>query len=627
MQVVILAGGMGTRLRAISGNRPKPLVEINGVPLLDYMLTHISKSSHTQVLVLAGYEGSQIEKFCGDGSKWGLTLRTIIEPKPVGTAGAVLGAIDLIEDNFLLLYGDTLVNFDIDRMINFHDKFKPSATLFLHPNDHPHDSDLVELDEAQVIRKFHSYPHPSDTSYPNLVNAGAYIIEKSSILVVNNLQPNPDFGRDLFPKMLEENLRLMGYISPEYIKDAGTPERLFKVSKDILSGRVENSSLSIPRPAVFIDRDGTLIKDVNHLSKADDLKVFKGVSESLSLLNQSGLRTILITNQPVIARGDCDELELKNIHNRLESSLGIDSAFLDRIYYCPHHPDKGFVGERLDLKIDCNCRKPKIGLIERAKIDLNINLDDSWLIGDSTTDLMTAKNSGVRSILVRTGNAGRDEKWPCLPDFEVPDFSAAVNFILNRWPILEAKSDELIEDIFPGDLILIGGNSRSGKSSWASALKYTLMKKNIPAIVIPLDCCLRSEKDRKGNTVLDRYNLEAAKKIILSAQMSIGKIKLPKYDKYKRLSISDGVEIEAQIGAVLIIEGVPALMDEELRKLATKKIYIERNEKDRYLAVGNEYRIRGWNENEISKLLNARAFEEFPSVEESKVFADINLKN
>ena len=231
MQAVILAGGMGTRLRAVTGDDlPKPLVPVNGRPLLDYHLTQIARAGIREVVLLTGYGGERISEFCGNGSTWGLDVRCVRETVAAGTAGAVLQASDLLHQRFLLLYGDTVFDFDICRMWAYHDRFAPVATLFLHPNDHPHDSDLVEVDEEDQIIRFHPYPHPPDANLPNLVNAGIYIVERSTLLNLTGLPPKPDFGKHVFPLILAEGGRLMGYRSPEYVKDIGTPDRLRKQS-------------------------------------------------------------------------------------------------------------------------------------------------------------------------------------------------------------------------------------------------------------------------------------------------------------------------------------------------------------------------------------------------------------
>jgi len=139
---------------------------------------------------------------------------------------------------------------------------------------------------------------------------------------------------------------------------------------------------------------------------------------------------VVVTNQPVIAKGWTTEAELQNIHNKLETLLGTEHAFLDRIYFCPHHPDGGFPGERAALKIRCECRKPGIGMIQNAVADLNIDLGQSWLIGDTTTDIQTAANAGLRSILIGTGSGGKDAKHPVRPDHAARDVLEAVKLLV-----------------------------------------------------------------------------------------------------------------------------------------------------------------------------------------------------
>ncbi len=270
------------------------------------------------------------------------------------------------------------------------------ATLFLHPNNHPFDSDLVETSADNWVTAFHNRPHPTDKFFQNLVNAGLYIIEKRALESWRGNARPMDFGKDLFPAMLKRGAKLFGYNSPEFIKDIGTPERYDHVCAQYAAGIIQRSTLAAPQRAVFLDRDGTLVKEVSAqgLSSIDQLELLPGVAEAIHELNHAGLRAVLITNQPVVAKGFCTEAELRQIHNKLETLLGREHAFLDRIYYCPHHPEKGFPGERADLKIDCDCRKPRPGMIVQAQRELNIDLAQSWFIGDTTTDVQTARQRG-----------------------------------------------------------------------------------------------------------------------------------------------------------------------------------------------------------------------------------------
>jgi histidinol-phosphate phosphatase family protein len=452
-QAIILAGGMGTRLRARLGDLPKPMIPFAGKPLLEHQIELCRKHGFTDILIFACYRADIIEAHFGDGAKLGVRIRMVVEREPLGTAGAVLDGFDLLAERFAVLYGDTMVNLDLGRLWQHHEARQADATLVLHPNDHPLDSDLVEVDDTDRITAFHNRPHPSGVWRQNLVNAGLYVMEKRALTAFRHPasgirhpgsatdagSPMPDsghsgildFGKDLFPAMLRAGKRLLGYNTPEFIKDIGTPERYDKIAAQLASGVVAHSSLDVKQPAVFLDRDGTLVEEVSRhgLTSADQLKLIPHAAEAVHRLNQLGYRTVLVTNQPVIAKGMATEADVREAHNKLETLLGLEHAFLDRIYLCPHHPDKGFPGERPELKIACDCRKPGIGMINRAVADLNIDLAQSWFIGDTTVDLQTAKNAGIRSILVKTGHAGDDGRFDAAPEFVAENVLGAVELI------------------------------------------------------------------------------------------------------------------------------------------------------------------------------------------------------
>ena len=437
-QLIILAGGAGTRLRERLGDLPKPMIPAAGKPLLEHQVELARQHGFDDLIFFTHYRADLIQDYFGNGEKFGVRIRHIVETKPLGTAGAVLAGFDALADRFAVMYGDTMVNVDLQRLWQAHSAANADATLLLHPNDHPFDSDLVELDDASRVVAFHNRPHPADVWRQNLVNAGLYVLEKSTLADFKDRTTNAstilDFGKNIFPEMLGQKKILLGYNSPEFIKDVGTPERYDRISAQFAACIVQRSSLTTPQRAVFLDRDGTIIPDKDCLRRPEDLELFPHAAEAIHQLNLAGWRTVVVTNQPVIAKGWCTEAELKNIHNKLESLLGREHAFLDRIYYCPHHPEKGFAGERPELKIRCDCRKPGIGMIQRAVKDLNIDLAASWFVGDTATDVQTAKNAGVKSVLVSTGPAFKSAAPSLQPDFFASDLLAAANLILNQSP-------------------------------------------------------------------------------------------------------------------------------------------------------------------------------------------------
>ena len=430
MQAVMLAGGKGTRLAARLGGRPKPLVEVGGIPLLERQLRSLAAHGVTSAVILVNHLAGQIEAFLAQ-REIGLRTTLIDDGSPRGTSGAVLACLAALEERFLVVYGDTLFDIDIAAMIAAHEGSGAAATLLLHPNDHPADSDLVECDDTGRIVAFHGYPHAPGRFLPNLVNAAFYVVEKSLLTAYRDMATPSDFARDLFPAAVRDGHHLHGYRSFEYIKDLGTPSRLDKAERHLAGGVVARARRSETQRAVFIDRDGTLNVLRDYVRCPGDLALLPGVVGALRRLNEAEWRTVVVTNQPVLARGECSPAGLRAIHAKLDTELGQHGVYLDAVYVCPHHPHGGFAGEVAALKVDCDCRKPKAGLLERAILDMNIDRARSFMVGDSTTDVEAARRAGVRSILVGTGEAGRDGRVCARPDFVADDFAAAVELILD----------------------------------------------------------------------------------------------------------------------------------------------------------------------------------------------------
>jgi D,D-heptose 1,7-bisphosphate phosphatase len=439
MQAVILAGGRGTRLKEITGNLPKPLMDIDGKPLLVRQLELMRQSGIGEVLLLTGYRSDAIRAEIGDGARFGLHVLYAEEDEnnPLGTAGALLDSYDRLGERILVAYGDCMLNVDLPRMVAWHEAHRAEASLLVHPNSHPEDSDLVETDAAARVVAFHPYPHEGKDYLTNLVNAALYVIDKKSLapyrtrwLAARPSAQKPDIAKYLFPEMLAGGARLFAYRSPEYIKDAGTPKRYASVVQDLRSGRIARATLSHPQKAIFLDRDGTLNEEVNRVSSPEALRLIEGVAKAVRRINESEYRAIVVTNQPVLARGDCDERTLAQIHAKLDTLLAREGAYLDALYYCPHHPHSGYPGEVPALKIACTCRKPKPGMLLAAQADFNIDFSQSWMIGDSTIDIRTANGLALRSVLLQTGKAGSDAIYDDPPAYTFKTLLEAVEFIL-----------------------------------------------------------------------------------------------------------------------------------------------------------------------------------------------------
>jgi histidinol-phosphate phosphatase family protein len=578
MQAVILAGGKGTRLASRLNGKPKPLVDVGGVPLLQRQITALGAQGVDRFVVLVNHAADQIEAFLRDHDDFGLQIEVVDDGEPRGTAGAVLACLERLDDEFLVVYGDTLFNIDIDRFTRFHEGTGAVATLFLHPNDHPHDSDLVEIDRDGHITRFHPYPHPPGALLPNLVNAAFYLARKSALTPYADAAPPLDFAKDLFPRMLADGARLAGYSSFEYIKDLGTPARLDKVEKQLATGLVERSSLKTPQACVLFDRDGTLNLLRDYVRRPADLELIPGAARALRRINDAGLRSAVISNQPVLARGECSFEDMQLIHNKLETLLAEEGAFLDRIYFCPHHPDSGFPGERPELKIACDCRKPATGMLRQAAADLNLDVRRSWFVGDSSADVKAASAFGLKSILVGTGEGGRDGKYPATPDFTAPDIAAAVTLILDLYPAMARMAAPLVEEILPGDLLLVGGLARSGKSTMAAVIASELRLRGHEVCVLPLDRWIRSAEDR-AEGLMGRYDADLARATLRPWMegAALEDAAAPFYDRQRRRSVQ-GPALCIGKDAVFVLEGVPALLLNPDTQRRTRRVFIRGDE-------------------------------------------------
>ena len=388
MQAIIMAGGFGTRLSKLTHNNiPKPLINICDKPLLQWQIENLQENGFDDIIIIVGYLGDLII------DKFGKTVHYYKEDEPLGTAGALPQIKNMLDDEFLLVYGDLFFNIDFQRMINFHHEHNVQGTLFIHPNSHPYDSDKIIFNENYYIKKIISkYELPNQWLH-NYTNAGIYYFNKS-ILDVFPSKNKIDLEHDILP-----NLFLCGYLSPEYVKDIGTVERFYQVEADILNHIPERRSLKKRQKAIFLDRDGTINYKNNLISHPTQFELFPYAAEAIKLINQSEYLAILITNQPVVARGLCTLQELDEIHAKMESDLGAQGAYLNDIFFCPHHPDKGYPEENPEYKIICDCRKPKPGMIYKAAKRYNIDLSQSWMIGDTQVDYETAINAGVKPII------------------------------------------------------------------------------------------------------------------------------------------------------------------------------------------------------------------------------------
>jgi D-glycero-D-manno-heptose 1,7-bisphosphate phosphatase len=399
MKTVIMAGGRGTRIAAIAPDLPKPMIKLCGKPILEHQIDCLKKNNLTDIIIVTGHLGHVIEDYFGDGSKFSCAISYYTETDPLGTAGALFKIKDKLDGDFILINGDIIFDIDFSRFTDFFRQKKAWAALAVHPNSHPFDSAVLISDFENRVIQWLNKEEPR-LYYRNQVNAGIHILSKNILSAVRPAQEKIDLDREILKPQLSSN-RVFAYPTPEYIKDVGTPDRYAQVTADIEKGTVQQRNLCRKQKAVFLDRDGTINTFNGFVKRPEDFELIEGAAEAIREINRSGHLAIVITNQPVIARGEVSLEGLETIHNKMETDLGKQGAYLDDILFCPHHPDKGFPGERPEYKIDCDCRKPKPGLILRAAKKYNIDLTASYMVGDDKRDVEAGRAAGCTPVLLK----------------------------------------------------------------------------------------------------------------------------------------------------------------------------------------------------------------------------------
>lgn len=415
MKTVIMAGGRGSRISELFPDIPKPLIPIQNVPVLERELISLKSQGFEDIIITVSYMGEKIEEYFGDGTKWGVRITYFEEKVPLGNAGALFKMRDILgNEPFLLLNADAVFDVDFNRMAAFHQSHGGLVTLFTHPNSHPYDSGLIIENENHEVEQWLAKEDERPKYYKNRVNAGLHIIDpkvldRSEVNTEKIGTVKVDLDRQIL-KPLCGTRKMFCYDSPEYVKDMGTPERFKSVESDFISGIVQGKNLKNIQKAVFLDRDGTINKYVGFLRDIEEFELIDGVAEAIRIINASGYLCIVVTNQPVVARGEVSIRQLEEIHSKMETLLGMEGAYVDAIYYCPHHPDRGYPGEISELKKECDCRKPKPGMLLKAAKDFNIDLSRSIMLGDGENDIKAGLSAGCKSVLIDSQNINEKQE-------------------------------------------------------------------------------------------------------------------------------------------------------------------------------------------------------------------------
>ena len=424
LSATIVIGGKGSRLSAINSDLPKCLFPFMGRSILDIQLDFLKSNGIKKIYLFLGHLHPTIIDHL---KKRRVEFEFVyhIETEPRGTVGNLLLQVDSLSELILIVLGDLYLDFPLIKFIDTFIESEADFQLLVHPSTHMADSDLIQSDHSNRIVKILRKPHPDDLLVRNQANAGVYIFRKR---VLKNYKKRVwsgkevlDLDRDLIPDLLQRGAHGLVFRNLGLVKDLGTPDRIQSTIDLVTNGHGD-----VIKPMIFLDRDGVINFDSGWIWRLADFKVIDGVPQSIAMLNTYGFRVCVVTNQPVIARGDATLETIEGIHHYLDSVLSDSGGYIDDYFVCAHHPESGFEGEIPHLKVSCSCRKPGTSLFEEALKRFPTDLSRSFVVGDSWRDEKAAESIGIQFLGI-SGNL----KYPFNTRNVFDNLSHAVDFILD----------------------------------------------------------------------------------------------------------------------------------------------------------------------------------------------------
>lgn len=399
MQVVVLMGGLGTRLKEYTKECPKPLVEVSGKPFFDYMLELLTAWGFRKFLFLIGYRANMIEEYYGDGSKWGVTITYCYDGKELlGTGGAVKRASDFLEEDFMLMYGDSFMDIDYSQVIYRYFKGKESgnrALMTVLKNNNMFDKSNVIMDGKNLVLYDKHNPSPK----MDYIDYGVSVYEKS---LFDDFQEGEKFDIAVIQNRLSLDGKMTPMIVTKRFYEIGSPASLKEFTE------YANHRFNEKHPALFLDRDGVIneivwnddIEQLDSPLKESEYEFIDGSIEAIKKFNEAGYYVFVVTNQPAAAKGKTTLNTLYDINTYMIERLKEEGARVDDLFMCPHYT-KILPMTKDDFLIQkCNCRKPEPGLIYKAMRKYNIDMEKSFMIGDSISDVKAGAAAGLKTVFL-----------------------------------------------------------------------------------------------------------------------------------------------------------------------------------------------------------------------------------
>lgn len=593
------------------------MLKIGGIPILHHHIELLKKYLITEIFILCDHSKEKILKYFGDGKEFGVQIRYLKNNINSEIFKNTKESRNAHENDLLIFRNGLLINMEIRKLIDFHRKRYSECTLVVQPSNMPLNYDLVELNEENKITRYVAKSHKKELYFQNLTYKGVALLSPDAAKLVfakNSANPEGEYVSEIFNK-----IDAFGYNTSEYIKEIITKENLRDAEHDYQSGKFARKNFEFKQKAIFLDRDGVINEEIGYISKPQEMKLYDFTPAAIHKVNSSEYLSIAITNQSSIARGFITLDDLKIIHNKMETDLAKEHAFLDSIYFCPHHPDRSLAEIQTEFIADCLCRKPKPGLLLDAAYNFNIDLSSSFVIGDSERDIMAGINAGCKTVGVMTGYGLRNTS--VFPDFLFANLSEAIDFIVNE-PYKEIYHKICNEKIKTPCIISVGGGARTGKSTLASYLKMKIEQDGKKAMVIHLDNWMPNGKSpNELKNILQTYQLHKAESDIQQILIGI-EIKMSAYSEYPENEIQE-LNYKYKGEEYIILEGTLALASKVFRDLSHIKIFLNSSseiQKKRFIQM-----IK-WQGNDVEKFSDIYSkikASELKDVEPSKKYANI----
>lgn len=383
-QAAILIGGKGTRLGDAVRDTPKPLLDVCGRPFVEHLMRNLRRFGFNHFVLLAGYQAEVVEHRYGTDSSFASEINAhidvVVEPRPLGTGGALKFAAAFLQPQFLLLNGDSIFDFNFLDLCHCNAPEEDAGwvgRVALLPVENATRYGFVELD-GWKIKAFKEKPEQPESG---LINSGVYWLTDT---VLDYIADTPcSLEQDVFPALVQAG-KLHGRAYDGFFIDIGIPEDLQRARDSLLD--------ELRKPAAFLDRDGTLNHDDGYTHKIEGFRWVEGAKESIKRLNDAGYLVFIVTNQAGIARGFYDETAVSTLHAWMQEELASMGAHFDDVRFCPHHPE----GSVAALSIRCDCRKPGTAMLESLVQQWEPDLSKSFMLGDSEKDAQAGIAIGIK---------------------------------------------------------------------------------------------------------------------------------------------------------------------------------------------------------------------------------------